>query len=84
MKFLFVVIIIYYIFKLFIRYALPWFLARFMKKQQEKFNGMGGFNQNSYSNADDGEIKVKSTRSSKSTDDSDFGEYVDFEELDEK
>ncbi len=84
LKFLFIVIIIYYIFRIFIRYALPWFLARFMKKQQEKFNNMGGFQRNDYSNPNEGDVKVKSNQSPKSNDDGEFGEYVDFEEVDDK
>ncbi len=84
LKFLFIVIIIYYIFKMFIRYALPWFLARFVKKQQEKFNNMGGYQGNDSSNFNEGDVKVKRNHSQKSNDDGEFGEYVDFEEVDDK
>lgn len=84
LKFMFIVIIIYYIFKTFIRYALPWFLTRFMKKQQEKFNNMGGNQRNDFSNSNEGDVKVKSNQTQKSSDDGEFGEYVDFEEVDDK
>lgn len=83
LRFLFIVVIIYYAFKLFIRYALPWILTRFMKKQQEKFNNMSGFQNGDYNSTNEGDVKVKTSNKSKPKDDSEFGEYVDFEELDD-
>ena len=80
LKFFFFIIVIYYAFKLFIRYALPWIIARFMKKQQEKFN-MGGFQNGNHQQEDEGSVKVKSNKTNKPKDDSEFGEYVDFEDV---
>lgn len=53
-----------------------------MKKQQERYNNMSGFQQHNQSGKEEGEVTVKSSKSDKSKDDSGFGEYVDFEEVD--
>ena len=75
---IFIFITIYYGFQLFFRYVLPWLLARFIRKQQEKFSSM---NQN-HSSKD--EIKVnKKNKSNSKSDDGSFGEYIDFEEIKE-
>jgi hypothetical protein len=77
---IFIFIIAGYVFKLFLRYGLPWMLNRFVNKQQKKYT-------NSFNNAPpnqnkEGEVKVKKTTKKKSDGDKeDFGEYVDFEDL---
>lgn len=69
-------IILYYSFQLFFRYVLPWLLARFIRKQQEKFANM------IQSNSPKDEMKVnKKKRNNIKSDDGTFGEYVDFEEI---
>lgn len=82
LTFIFFIVVFYYAFRLFIRYAAPWLIARFMKKQQERYNNMSGFQQHNQSGKEEGEVTVKSSKSDKSKDDSGFGEYVDFEEVD--
>jgi len=72
-------VIIYYAFKIFLRYGLPWILARFMRNQQEKFN-----QQYQHNTQKEGEVRLKNNKSKKEKDDSDFGEYVDYEDVDEK
>ncbi len=62
---------------------MPWLLTRFMKKQQEKFNNMNGFPNNNPQNSRDGEVHIKTKKSNNVKDDSDFGEYVDFEDVKE-
>ncbi|HEY9113727.1 MAG TPA: hypothetical protein VIN10_03450 [Bacteroidales bacterium] len=76
---IFIFIGFYYGFKLFLRYILPWLLARFIRKQQEKFTNM---NQGSPSQ-DEIRVNTNKKKSSKK-DDGSFGEYVDFEEIDDK
>jgi hypothetical protein len=73
-------VIIYYVFKLFLRYGLPWLLARFVKKQQDKYNQQ----QNGSQERKDGEVKIKNKTPQKIKDDKSFGEYVEFEDLDNK
>ena len=83
LRFIFIVFIIFYGIKLFVRFALPWLLARFMKKQQDKFNNMSGFPNNNQNRTKDGEVHIKTKPSNNAKDDSDFGEYVDFEDVKE-
>lgn len=74
-------ILVWYGFKIFLRYGLPWLIARFVKKQQAKFN-----QQSNYQNAPpnrEGDVHIKTDKSQKSKDDSDFGEYVDYEDVNE-
>ncbi|MEE4259004.1 MAG: DUF4834 family protein [Bacteroidales bacterium] len=77
-------ILLGYAFRLFLRYGLPWLMGRYVKKQQEKF--YQGFDQ-SGRNAQqkkEGEVKIKQPRKKSKKDDDDFGEYVDFEDIDNK
>lgn len=77
-------ILLGYAFRLFLRYGLPWLMGRYVKKQQEKF--YQGFNQaggNAYQKKE-GEVKIKQPRKKSKKDDGDFGEYVDFEDIDNK
>lgn len=83
LRFLFVVILIYYGFRLVIRYVVPWMIARFMKKQQEKFNQMNGFADTNYNQKKDGEVNIKTRQAHKTKEDDNFGEYVDFEDVDD-
>ncbi len=83
LKFLFVVVVIYYGLRLFIRYAAPWLIARFMKKQASKFSNMRGFQNENFNQSQEGEVKVKPSNTNKSKEDDKFGEYVDFEDISE-
>ena len=78
LRFLFVVVIIYYGFKLFFRYVVPWIITRFMKNQQNKFSQMNGFPKTDYNEKTEGDVSIKSKQTKKSQEDTDFGEYVDF------
>jgi len=85
LRFIFVVVIIYYGFRLVFRYVAPWLLGRFMKKQQDKFSQMNGSGNTGYDQAKEGEVHVKKNKSQKTDNsDDDFGEYVDFEDVDDK
>ncbi len=70
-------ILLYYLAKLFFRYVLPWLLRRYVKKQQEKF----GQNEWKQDTPPEGEIKIKRTTRTKPKDDGEFGEYIDFEDV---
>jgi len=85
LRFIFVVIIIYYGFRLVFKYVVPWLLGRFMKKQQDKFNQMSGFGNSDYDQSKEGEVRVKKNKSQKTNNtDDEFGEYVDFEDVDDQ
>ncbi len=80
---IFVFVVIGYVFKLFIRYALPWLLTRFMQNQQKKYSDT--FNRANSSNQDfnSGKVNIKSKKeTNKKQKDDDFGEYVDYEDVD--
>ncbi len=84
MEILLWIILIFFIlgygFRLFFRYAMPWLLTLFLKKQQEKFSQMTGQQQQETKN--EGDVNIRKTRkTNKSKEDSDFGEYVDFEDV---
>ena len=79
----FVFILFYYAFRLFFRYGLPWLLARHIRKQQQKFYGANSQTQENVRNRKEGEVKIKNVRQEKKKNDGDFGEHVDFEEVDE-
>ncbi len=80
--FILTVLVIYYGGKLFFRYLLPWLIVHYFKKQSDKFmGGMNGFDDN---NTKEGDVSVKKgTSKTSKSDDKEFGEYIDFEEIDE-
>jgi hypothetical protein len=85
LKFLFVIVLIYYGMKLFLRYGMPWLLNMFLKKQQEKFSNMSGFSKSDINERPEGEVYIKTDSKQKEKDNvDDFGEYIDFEDVEEK
>jgi hypothetical protein len=74
-------VILWYSFKLFLQYGLPWLVNRFMKKQQEKYSQFGQ-QQNPYEKKE-GEVEIKNKKAAKPKADEGFGEYVDFEDIKE-
>ncbi len=87
LEFLLSVILIFlllgYAFRLFFRYGLPWLMGRYMKSQQQKFHE--GFDQSAGNGRDkkEGEVEIKQARKKTKKDENDFGEYVDFEDVDD-
>ena len=72
-----------YAFRLFFRYGLPWLMGRYMKSQQQKY--YEGFKRSAGNNSDkeEGEVEIRQARKKVKKDDVDFGEYVDFEDVDD-
>jgi len=86
-RFLLILIVIYYVFKLLVRYVFPFFVKRYLNKVQEHF-----YNQNPHLDPEEqkkkeGEVKVESKPENKENKDNnapeDFGDYIDFEEIKE-
>ena len=83
-RFLLILIIVYYVFKLLVRFVFPFFLKNFVEKAQRKF-----YEQNPHLDPEakkrEGEVRVEhnpeKSASSKGKPDDDFGEYVDYEEV---
>jgi|FLOH01.1.fsa_nt_gi hypothetical protein len=81
LRFLFVVVIIYYGFKLIFRYIVPWVIKRVIKKHSDNFNQMNGFSNSDFEKKKEGEVNIKSRNINNPDQDKDFGEYVDFEDV---
>ena len=64
--------------RLFFRYVLPWWLKRFVDKQQRKFNQQY-YNQNP---RNEGETYIRKEPEEGKVN-PDVGEYIDFEEIDD-
>ncbi len=71
-------ILFYYAMKLFLRYILPWLLGRYVRKQQERYGAARNPGMKK-----EGDVRIKKDPTEKKNDDQDFGEYVDFEEIEE-
>ena len=72
--------LLWYGFKIFLRYGLPWLIARFVRNQQAKQHQ---YQQSTEPNTPDGDVRLKKNPAQKTKDDTDFGEYVDFEDVKE-
>ncbi len=76
-KVFFILILIWYVIKLIVRYILPKALLHFINKQQGFANA--DFRRKS---AKEGDVNIKMEHPPKSKkEEDDFGEYVDFEEI---
>ena len=71
-------VILYYAFKLFLRYVLPWILARFIRNQNERFS-----QHYQSTKPEEGEVRIRKNKANRKKDDNGFGEYVDFEDVNE-
>lgn len=79
----FIFIVFGYVFRLFLRYGLPWLLKRFMQNQQKKYSESTNSNNFPNSTAGDTNVKAKTNKKKKSeSDNGDFGEYIDYEDID--
>jgi len=80
MRTLLIIAAIFFGARLFVRYIIPFFLGRFLRKQQEKFYGQQAGTP--YNRDDEGTVRVK-TKGQSSRKKDDLGEYVDYEDIDE-
>ncbi len=79
--FVLTILLIYYGAKLFFRYVLPWIIVRYFEKHLNNFmDGKQGFEARK---GKEGDVRVdKGSSKTVKSDDKDFGEYIDFEEID--
>lgn len=75
--FIFWIILIFYLFRLFFRYGMPWLLSRYFRKMQEKMRDT----HQAKKETKHGEVKVKMSGNDQPRVDPNIGEYVDFEEV---
>jgi len=73
--------VIYYTLRLILRFLVPFLLARFVKRMQNK---MSGFDQQGNPPQEEGKVNVKYTPKEATKSTADIGEYVDFEEINDK
>ena len=81
-KFLICFFLISYVFKLISRYLLPFFLKKYIRKQQSKFNQGFGYRKDHVEK--EGKVTIKTKPKKPKSNSSEMGEYVDFEEIDDK
>lgn len=78
LRFVVVLLVIWYGIRLIVKYVLPWLIMHFINKQQRNYDN---YSQKT-SRKKEGEINIKKgTGEKKKKDDTQFGEYVDFEEI---
>ena len=77
-RFVIVLLVVWYGIRLIIKYVLPWLIMRFIKKQQENFDDFQ--RQGNNSREDEVNINKRESETRKNGDEL-FGEYVDFEEI---
>ncbi|MCD4772868.1 MAG: hypothetical protein K8R41_05735 [Bacteroidales bacterium] len=81
LQIIFIFLLIYYFFRLFGRYIFPWLLKRFMKNIQNKYQQ--NTENTSAKKKKNGEVNIDHIpKDKKKREDDDFGEYIDFEEID--
>ncbi len=81
-KFVFFVIIIYYLFKLVARYVMPYLLSLFIKRAQDQMMGNMSANSGTKNTKKEGEVSVKTNpKKSPKAHKGNIGDYVDFEEV---
>ncbi|MBN2747502.1 MAG: DUF4834 family protein [Bacteroidales bacterium] len=82
LRVLFILIIVYYVFKLLVRYVFPFFVKRYLSNFQKKFYESNPHLDPNQTTSKDGEVKVKrKTSDDRKGKPDNFGEYVDYEEI---
>ncbi len=79
LKIILVLILAYYLFKLFLRYVFPFLVKRYVNRAQQQFYKQQAGNTRKKS----GEVNIDFTPENSNKKKNDLGEYVDFEEIDE-
>ena len=80
-NFLFWFFLISYILKFVGRYIFPFLLKRYIKKKKSQFSQQ--FTQQQDTTVEEGKVTIKTKVKNSKSDNTDMGEYVDFEEVDE-
>ena len=78
-------ILIYYAFRIIVRYLLPYFAKRWVQKAQENFQRQQGYVDPEEAKEREGEVNIKSKpTTSPENSKKDLGDYVEFEEIKEE
>ena len=81
-KFLLWFFLISYLFKIIARFIIPFFLKQYIRKQKSKFNH--DFNNRKDYVEKEGNVTIKKKPKKPKSNTNKMGEYIDFEEIDEK
>jgi len=82
---LLILALFYYGFKLIVKFLLPFFAQRWVKKAQERFDEQQGYVNPEEAKKREGEVNFSNTKSqgSSKTGKEELGDYIDFEEIKE-
>ena len=83
-KYIFWFFVSYYLLKILIRLLAPILLRRFASKMQDRFSQRFHQQHRNYDNKEEGKVTLEKVNKSNRKKSENIGEYVDFEELDEK
>lgn len=84
---IFILILFYYAFKAITRFILPYFAKRWVDKAQENFRKQQGYVDPEEARKREGEVKVNpkpTANNGSKTKKEDLGDYIDYEEIEEK
>lgn len=79
LKIILVFILLYYLFKLLLRYVFPYFVKRHLKRAQQNYTGR----QNQQTRRKSGEVNIDFKPDDTKHKQDDIGEYIDYEEIKE-
>ena len=77
-----IILVIYYAFKIVMRFAFPLLMKRFMGKMEKKFQQQQGQHRPNQPTTKVGETIIDKKPDSKSSTNNNVGEYVDYEDVD--
>ncbi len=82
-KTLFIILVIYYVLRLFTRYVVPFFAKRYINKMQKDLYNQQYQQGNHHKKKREGDVIIngQQQRSNKKDSNKDIGEYVDYEEV---
>ncbi|MCK5846103.1 MAG: DUF4834 family protein [Bacteroidales bacterium] len=82
---LLILMLFYYGFKLIVKFLLPFFAQRWVKKAQNRYNEQQGFTNPDEAKQKEGEVNISGTNKQKtnSNQKEDLGDYIEFEEVKE-
>jgi len=79
-----IIVVVYYGIKFIIRYLSPLLLKWFIRKQQNKYSQYGSSDNSFDKSRKEGEVHIKKTAANRHHTDNQLGDYVDYEEINEK
>jgi len=77
-----IILVIYYVFKIVMRFAFPLLMKRFMGKMEKKFQQQQGQYRPDQHTTKVGETSIDKKPDSNSSTNNNVGEYVDYEDVD--